>query len=67
MKIDSTRLTKISPKTFVTEASDLGWPPGHWPRMFEMDGLLFVRQTGDSGSFLYEQSGGGIMVEVFND
>jgi hypothetical protein len=67
VKVNPAQLEKISEGCFVTEASSLGWQPGFWPRIFEMNGVLFVRQTGDAGSFLYEQSGGGIMVEVFND
>jgi hypothetical protein len=66
-KVNPAQLEKISEDCFVTEASSLGWQPGFWPRIFEMNGVLFVRQTGDAGSFLYEQSGGGILVEVFND
>jgi hypothetical protein len=66
-KVNSAQLTKVGPKTYVVEASSLMWRPGQWPRIFEMDGYLFIRQTGDAGSFLYEQSGGGVTVEVFND
>jgi hypothetical protein len=67
VKIDSAQLEVIVADVFVTEASSLGWAPGFWPRRFEMDGRIFVRQTGDSGSFLYQQSGGNVLIEVFND
>jgi hypothetical protein len=70
-KVNSAQLTKIAPRTFATEASSLGWKPGHWPRMFEMDGYLYVRFGGDAGSVIYQRSGDdiddAIMVEVFND
>jgi len=67
-KINPAQLEKLTETTFVTEASSLGWRPGFWPRIIQMNGVLFVRSYGDEGSCVYEQSGSGkIMIEIFND
>lgn len=29
----------------VLEASEIGWPPGHWPMILEEDGEEFHKQT----------------------
>lgn len=67
IKVNPAQLEKLADNCYVTEASAIGWKPGFWPLRFEMEGRIYVRQSGDAGSFLYQQSGGNTLVEVFND
>jgi len=51
-------------------ASDLGWPPGNWPRKVETNlgngkPFLMLGMTGDGA--LYRQTNGYTMLQVFND
>jgi len=66
------QLTAISKDTFVTEASTLQWKPGFWPSEFVVkpfmgNGRAFFQTYADSGSTLYRQQYGDIVIEVFND
>jgi hypothetical protein len=66
-KVNLDQLGQIDHDTYVAESSTLRWPPGYFPRVFEMDGKLFIRQFSDEGSVLYKQSGFNVYVKIFND
>jgi hypothetical protein len=70
--VNPDQLTKVGDDTYVTEASDLGWKPGFWPWKLDLgrgigNGMLFHQSFADSGSTLYRQTDGHVVVEVFND
>jgi len=55
----------------ITEASQLGWPPGRWPENFTHDGAEFVRDCdvrhgGELVAVVY-RSKDGRELEVLND
>ena len=55
---------------FVADASELGWPPGHWPPKVETtlgnkQPLRRVELT-DAGA-VYKQDFGVVEVQVYND
>lgn len=56
---------------FTAEASDLGWPPGMWPRRFKVNGLgngqYFVKMTERDGVKIYCQEFGCTFIKVWND
>jgi hypothetical protein len=66
------QLTKVGDDEYVTEASDLGWKPGYWPTNLQLppaigNGKPFTQSYADSGSVLYRQTDGHVLVEIFND
>jgi hypothetical protein len=54
------------------EASELRWPPGHWPETFENGNYFFdlvyvTHKNGEIFSAMYVDSVAGVMATVFND
>lgn len=68
-------ISEVAPHLFVTEASDLGWPCGHWPERIETtmgNGLALIRTSkqvrdGDLLFVRYIQEFGCMQLKVFND
>lgn len=63
-------LTEVRPHEFVTEASDLGWPAGHWPKRVDVNvgnGQPFQMYHADETGARYRQLGGCCTLRVFND
>lgn len=63
-------VTEVSVHHFVADASELGWPPGFWPKTVPTSlgnsmPLMLERIT--PFSMTYFQAAGCIQVEVFND
>lgn len=58
-------------KLGATEASTLGWKPGHWPVVTQVDGLTLTRNVGltkDTGNAVwYDVKGSDLQVMVFDD
>lgn len=55
---------------FTADASELGLPPGQWPRTLPTNmgnGLPFVIRKFAPGGTVYEQSLGCLTLRVFND
>lgn len=55
---------------FYCEASDIGLPPGGWPRFLKTglgNGQDFVRQHWKDNGYLYHQQDGNIRLLVIND
>lgn len=60
---------------YVTEASEMGWPPGKVPAEIPTamgNGLPFVfekeiRMGGETAGWLYKQSAGCLVLAVYND
>jgi hypothetical protein len=68
--ITKSMVTETELHTFVTEASDLGWPPGEWPNKVETDmgnGRPFLLWSATQDYRLYRQSNGIIVLRVLND
>lgn len=69
------QISEHAPHKYVSEASDLGFAPGNWPRSIDTDlgnGLAFWLEyshveDGDLQWRLYRQVGGCIELKVFND
>lgn len=69
-RINRAQVMEHTTHHFTTEASDLGWPPGHWPDRVETDlgnGQSLVLKQINSEQALYEQVAGCIEVTVYND
>jgi hypothetical protein len=66
-------MSKISwhNKLGVSEASTLGWKPGQWPNIVQVDGITLirnVRMTGDhTNAVWYDVKGSDLQVLVMND
>jgi hypothetical protein len=59
-------------KLGATEASTLGWKPGQWPNIVQVDGLTLTRNVGmtkdtGQGAVWYDVKGSDLQVLVFND
>jgi hypothetical protein len=69
-RILSSQVEEIGTASFVADASDLGWPPGHWPHHVETNlgnGQRLIRTTLDDKGALYVQELGIVEVQVYND
>jgi hypothetical protein len=56
--------------TFYADASDLGWPPGHWPNSVPTDmgnGQPFLLWSRIADYALYRQGNGVLVLRVWND
>lgn len=65
-------IAKTADNQYATEASALGWPPGHWPQRFTLETVFGAhpfykeRHTEDGGA-VYCQRQTCISLTVFND
>ena len=64
------QVEEAEPGKFVADASELGWPPGHWPPKVETtlgnkQPLRCIALT-DAGA-VYRQDFGVVEVQVYND
>jgi hypothetical protein len=69
-RILSSQVEEIGTASFVADASDLGWPPGHWPHHVETNlgnGQRLLRTKLDDKGALYVQELGIVEVQVYND
>jgi hypothetical protein len=67
--ITTDQVTETSIHHFRTNASDLGWPPGFWPKVVPTtlgNQQPLVRDRITPHSMTYFQTAGCIQVEVFN-
>lgn len=70
--VNKDALREVEIHTFDAEASEIGWRPGYFPRMFAVkpeigNGLEFVMRATDSGAATYEQVAGCVRIVVWND
>jgi len=69
--ITAQNCTESAPHRFITEASELGWKPGHWPERATtsmgngLDFILTARKA--DGTRIYRQASGCISLTVLND
>lgn len=66
-----TKIAGTVTESYYTEASALGWPPGHWPRTMKAEhlgnGKDFCLERHDHDRCIYRQVGSHVRVAVFND
>jgi hypothetical protein len=60
-----------TPHDFITEASDIGLPPGTWPEQLDVVDIgnnlpLRIASRDETGA-VYKQIAGCVVVKVFND
>lgn len=70
--VKRTQVSEYEPQRFAVEASELGWPPGHWPESVQTDlgngqDLIRVASIAQGGGYVYQQSMGCIKLRVLND
>lgn len=70
LDISALALTKAGAKTMVTEASDLGLPPGAWPAKLRIthNGATFAYdEVDETGAHIYKHPETGATIVVLND
>lgn len=61
-QIDRAQVTETGPNSYVTEASSLGWAPGHWPNSLFLGDRVLYRGRLDAGGAEYLTAGGAVGV-----
>lgn len=70
VRITRDNAREFSPHAFVSEASELGLPPGMWPDVLETDlgnRLLLFRVAVDDVGARYRQEFGCVRLSILND
>lgn len=70
--IDVSALTSKENYEYFADASDLGWPPGHFPPTVSVpasfgNGMPLVLKIRTEGKMIYMQEVGVLTLHVFND
>lgn len=69
-RILPSQVDEVEVGKFAADASELGWPPGHWPAHVDTtlgNGQRLVRASLTDVGAIYKQELGCIEVQVFND